>query len=248
MGAIAVALAPGGPAPEATARRMIAAAPHRGGLTHAVTLGSCALAAANGDGPADAWAVVTGDLAIAFNGTVTNAAELAALLARRGDLASPSPVPPLPELLAAGFRSFGRALPSRLRGTFAGAVSDGRAVTAFRDHIGYRSLFHRSDANGFLAAVEAKQVVAGAGIPSRPNLEVVERVFYRDATDDTPCALDGVLRLPKATVIVAGPEPGRVHSERYWWPEALLETFFADDPDREALVALGRRILAEVAA
>lgn len=224
MGAIAVVLAADGRAPQDIARRMIAAAPHRGALTHVVTLGRCALAAGHGEGRADAFAAVVGDLAIAFNGVLDNGPELAALLARRGDLAAATPVPPLPELLAAGYRSFGRALPSRLRGVFAGAVSDGRTVTAFRDHIGYRSLFWRADANGFVAAVEAKQVVAGAGIPDRPDLDAVEALFYRDATDDTPCALDGVRRLPKSTVIVAGPEPGRVVTERYWRPEVLLET------------------------
>ncbi|OGO55223.1 MAG: hypothetical protein A2V85_09615 [Chloroflexi bacterium RBG_16_72_14] len=105
---------------------------------------------------------------------------------------------------------------------FAGAVSDGETVFAFRDHIGYRSLVYRRDAAGFYAAAEAKQVVAGAGIPRQPDLEVVEHVFYRSADDDTPCALKGVLRLPKMTGITAGDAGTRLR--RYWDPASLLET------------------------
>ena len=69
---------------------------------------------------------------------------------------------------------------------------------AFRDHLGYGLLFYRYDGDGFYAATEAKQVVAGAGIRREPDLDVVEGIFFNSFDDETPCALRGVQRLPKA--------------------------------------------------
>lgn len=72
------------------------------------------------------------------------------------------------------------------------------------------------------AATEAKQVLAGAGIPREPDVEVADRIFFRTTSDDTPSALKGVLRLPKATGLVA--DLAGVRLRRYWDPESLLET------------------------
>lgn len=225
MGGIVVFLPSGGPAQPPVARAMLAAAPHRGSRHDVVVHGRCILGAANGDDRSDAVVGVAGGLAVAFNGTLDNPADLARDLVTRGALPAPAdatPAPTLAELLAAGFRTWGEDLPARMRGIFAGAITDGETVFAFRDHIGYRSLFYRRDAGGFHAASEAKQVVAGAGIPHEPDLDVVEHVYYRSATDDTPCALRGVLRLPKSTGIRAAGDGVRLR--RYWHPESLLET------------------------
>jgi asparagine synthase (glutamine-hydrolysing) len=64
--------------------------------------------------------------------------------------------------------------------------------------------------------------VAGAGLLREPDLEVLERIFYGNYGDDTPSALFGVARLPKATAIRADAAGSAVH--RYWHPERLLET------------------------
>jgi asparagine synthase (glutamine-hydrolysing) len=116
---------------------------------------------------------------------------------------------------------YGEELPGQLRGVFSAAISDGSRAYCFRDHLGYRPLFYRDDANGFHAATEAKQVVAGAGIQREPDLDVVERIFYRTLDDETPAALEGVRRLPKSTGIWSGADGLRLH--RYWQPERLLE-------------------------
>jgi len=218
VGAIAVFLPRSGKAPAEVVEAMSAAAPHRGDRVETLVHGRCALSCANSD-LSDAVIGTVDGIAVVFVGTLDNARDLARDLDRRG---TPATAPTLPALLAALFRVYGEDLPARLRGVFAGAVTDGERVYGFRDHIGYRSLFYRSDGRGFYAATEAKQVVAGAEIPKEPDLDVVDRIFFRNLDDETPCALRGVRRLPKSTGISADGDGVRLR--RYWQPELLLET------------------------
>lgn len=197
---------------------MCAAAPHRGSRVESVIQGRCALACSNGDERPDAHVGSHSGVSVAFVGTLDNAHALAEAIERRGTRPTDET---LTALLAAAFQAFGEDLPAHLRGIFACAISDGHSVYCFRDHVGYRALFYRMDAGGFFAASEAKQVVAGARIPREPDLDVVERIFYRDLDDDTPAALRGVRRLPKATGLTAGRDG--VRQRRYWNPESLLE-------------------------
>jgi len=224
VGAIAVFLPEQGPAQPDVARAMTAAAPHRGARIETLVHGRSTLACNNPDDLPDAIVRSVGNLAIAFVGSLDNGAELARDLERDGHASTADPPldGSLPALLAAGFRAYGEDLPLRLRGAFAGAISDGERVYCFRDHVGYRPLFYRRDTRGFFAATEAKQVVAGAGIPREPDVEVVDRIFFRNVSDDTPSALKGVLRLPKATGLAA--DWRGVRQRRYWDPESLLET------------------------
>ncbi len=221
MGAIAVFLPDGPDAARPVVEAMCAAAPHRGQRRDVVVHGHCSLACSNTDDLADAVVGVRGDLAVAFVGTLDNAEDLARELRTASS--------DLQALLAAAFRVHRENLAARLRGVFAVAISDGEGVWCARDHIGYRTLFYRRDATGFYASTEAKQIVAGAGIPREPDPAVVERIFFRTVTDETPCALVGVSRLPKATAIVS--DGASVRLRRYWHPERLLETgrFSADE-------------------
>jgi asparagine synthase (glutamine-hydrolysing) len=224
LGAIAVFLPHDGPAEEGVPRVMAGAAPHRGTRTEVLVHGRCALACTNPDEAPDAVVGTADQLAIVFVGSLDNAADLARDLQERGSATIGEGLPDasLPALLAAGFRVYGEDLPARLRGVFAGAITDGERVFCFRDHIGYRPLFYRSDSRGFFAATEAKQIVVGAGIPREPDLEVVYAIFFRTFSDETPSALKGVRRLPKATGISADGDGVRLR--RYWDPESLLET------------------------
>jgi asparagine synthase (glutamine-hydrolysing) len=223
VGAIAVFLPHHGPAREGPVRSMGRVVPHRGTRVRELIHGRCALGTVDAEHAPDAALGGSAGLAVAVTGSVDNASELARLVDSRlvdaqgrfadGDLVA---------LLAAGFRRFGPDLPVHLRGVFACVITDGERAWAFRDHVGYRPLFHRTDAHGFFAASEAKQVVAGAGIPREPDLAVVERVFYRTITEETSAALAGVQRVPKATVLLA--DGGQSTLRRYWYPERLLET------------------------
>ena len=195
------------------------AVPHRGAAIETVEIGRCALACVNATDDGDAGLAIVGRFGAAFAGRLDNAADLAAELARHGistgglDAAG---------LVAAAFELYGSRLPARLRGVFACVVTDGSTLHAFRDQLGYGLLFYRSDPGGFYVATEAKQVVAGAGIPKEPDLEVVERIVFNDLDDEMPCALRGVLRLAKGTILTTTGDS--VQLERYWRPESLLET------------------------
>lgn len=221
MGAIASVAAWDGHSCPAVVRAMLAAAPHRGASQATLAHGACSLGVVNShERRQDAWLGGGGSFAAAFTGSLDNLADLARGLSDRGTPVRP-PIDPA-RLLIALFEQYGEDAPRRLRGAFAAIVTDGRRLMCFRDHVGLRSLFYREDARGVFVATEAKQVVAGSGLVRNPNLDVLEAVYFGAADDETPSALEGVRRLPKATMLRA--DPRRVQLLRYWHPESLLET------------------------
>jgi len=226
MSAIAAVLNRGEPAEVKSVRAMLAAAPHRGTDIEVLSHGRCVLGICNQkEWPESALASEAG-VAVAFTGTIDNCDSLVEELERRG-LPNTPPIPV--QLLLAGFRVFGEEFPNRLRGTFAAILTDGARLWAFRDHVGFRTLFFREDARGCYLATEAKQIVAGAGIPREPDYDVLKRIFYKDYDDSTPSALKGVRRLPKAMLLAAG--DNGIVLRRYWQPEALLESARLSEED-----------------
>jgi asparagine synthetase B (glutamine-hydrolysing) len=219
MGSIAAVMGRSAPPEAATSERMIGAAPHRGNRVEHRVQGQCVLAIGWIPDRPDATLWAEDGLAVAFAGVLDNLVELAKQLQDDGGaIASESPA----AVVAAGYRTYGEALPARLRGVYTAAITDGRKLVCFRDHLGFGTLFYRHDASGSYVATEAKQVVSGARISRLPNLEVLERTFFQDLDDETPSALRGVNRLPKATTLTV--EPGRARIRRYWDPGSLLET------------------------
>ena len=213
---------------------MSAAVPHRGAHVQTLVHGRCALGCTTNGAVRDASLASARDCAAAFVGKLDNAAELERDLVGRGLVTAASSHA---ALVAAAFVAYGQDFPNRLRGVFAGVVTDGTRAYAFRDQLGYGTLFYRADGRDFYAATEAKQVVAGAGIKREPDLDVVERIFFNSYDDDTPCALRGVRRLPKSHSVEAG--PGGVRLRRYWDPEPLLETArMSDEEVAERFAAL----------
>jgi asparagine synthase (glutamine-hydrolysing) len=166
----------------------------------------------------------TEGLAAAVTGSFDDAELLAAELVRAGT-AAPGASPA--ELLIGAHLAWGPECQERLRGTFAYVVTDGRTLWASRDHLGFRTLFYREDPRVFVIATEAKQVAAGADISLEPDVDVLEAIFYSEYDDDTPAALRGVRRQPKATTIRASRDGSRIR--RYWHPERVLETARIDD-------------------
>ena len=182
-----------------------------------LTLGRCMIGVADHQGREEATLASTGSLAVAYAGTLDNPEQLAQLSGGVGNGPTTSA-----GLVLAGWRALGEALPKRLRGTFAGIVTDGSRVWAFRDPVGLETLFYREDADALYLASEAKQVLSGANAACEPDLDAVEAIFYGDSEEPTRCALRGVRRLVAGTLLTAGPGP--VVTQPYWDPQSLIET------------------------
>ncbi len=219
MGSVGAVLTVGRTADVDVAKRMLKAAPHRGAQWDVLSHGYCALAISNPVEPQDATLASVNGLAAALVGDIDNAPELA----RRflpGDPLQTTLSPA--RLLLALFQALGDHAPIVMRGAFAGIITDGSRLWCFRDHLGIGQLFYRQDRDAFYVATEAKQVLAGAGVGLEPDVDVVERMFFGDVDHDIGCALKGVSRIPRSHIVAVSTQGLR--AQRYWDPEALLET------------------------
>jgi asparagine synthase (glutamine-hydrolysing) len=218
MGSLVAVLGRSHRADPAQALRMLAASPHRGQDTNVLAHGSAVLAVSDSSDLRES-SIASGDgLAAAFVGSLDNFAELVKELAPGlpGELATPA------DVLIAAFRAHGPDVAVRLRGTFGAVLVDDDRMWCLRDQMGFRSIFFRDDPRYFLAATEAKQVVAGTDRAPEVDTDVAEGIYFGEFTAQSPCALRGVQRLAKASMVRADRDGAR--SRRYWDPERLLET------------------------
>ena len=208
------------PPDESLARRALAAVPYAVPDVVVRRLGSCLLGLATQPGLPDGSVSADGLMIAVVDGRLDNVAQLYQECVTAG-------VPPAStidaDVVVAAFRHFGPEVVNRFRGSFAGAVSDGRTLWAFRDHVGFRALFYRDDAALFVVAHEARSIVVAAQLTEEPDLEVLKAIFYVGLPAHTPAALKGVSRLPQGALLTAGAQPG-ITMKRYWRPETLLET------------------------
>ena len=208
------------PPDESVARRALAALPYEASDVVIRRVGSCLLGLATQPGLPDGSISAAGSLMAVVDGRIDNAGELFQECAKAGHTpASASDA----DVVVAAFQKFGATVVNRFRGAFAGAVSDGLTVTAFRDHVGFRPLFYRDAPEAFVLATEARSVVVGSQINEEPDMRVLESIFFGGMPSHTPAALKGAERLPQGSLLTAGPGPG-VKLERYWFPWELLET------------------------
>lgn len=219
MGSVVAHRSSAGPPDLDTARAMVQAAPHRGRLAGSLVHGATVLAVSQTADRPDSSLASSNGVAVAISGVVDNLDEVAdGLGLARETRGSGSPA----KILGAAYRRYGDDLPTQLRGFFSVVVSDGERLLCFRDHLGFGTLFYRHAGGKTHVATEAKQVVAGAGIPKEPDLEVLERLFYQTYDPAMPCALKGVDRVPKAAI--GSFDANRALIRRYWDPSSLLET------------------------
>lgn len=199
-------------------RAMLAASPHRGEDVQVGVRGRAVLGVAKGDGIGQTDLHEADSVTVAFSGFLDNLEELRRALRAEGHaLREKGPAP----VIAASWETYGTDTPNRLRGAFHVVLTDGRSIWAFRDQLGSRPLFYRSDRRGVYVGAEAKQVVAGAQIGYSPDPEMLEDIFYGRKSSPERCALTGVTRLLPAHLLVA-----RDVSEgllRYWSPDPHLE-------------------------
>lgn len=208
------------PPDEAVALRALAAGPLAAPEATFRRVGQCLLGMATHPDFADSSISADGDIIAVLDGRIDNASDL---WQGHGGVVRPPASPNDADVVVAAFRTFGPDVVNRFRGAFAGAVSDGRSLWCFRDHVGFKPLFYRSESSSFIASGDARSVVVASDIPEEPDFKVVEQIFYGWLPSDTPAALKGVSRLPQGTHLKTGIDSA-VTTHRYWQPHALLET------------------------
>ena len=220
MASIACVRLSAGPAPTERLTRMLSAAPHRGATHHVLAHGRCALAVARDSDDDQTGIAKDGTFAAALSGKLDNFEDLVAVVSGQGGQVAPRT--PAGALLAA-WRLWGEGTPSRLRGAFAAILTDGSRIWAFRDHFGNALLFFHDSPQGFYAATEVKQVLAGAPIAREPNVEAIERYFLAGSLEDRSDSwFKGVRRVPISSLLTADDRGAAIR--RYWDPTPILET------------------------
>jgi asparagine synthase (glutamine-hydrolysing) len=219
VGSLAAVIARDGRADPSTVRRMLAASPHRGTEADVGALRRACIGINNLPGDTDAWITERDGFLAAVVGRVDNLADLAKRLHEHDSRAGASPA----DVALSVFRELGEAAPTAFRGAFSAVVTDGERMWCFRDHLAFGALLYRQETRALYVATEAKQVVAGAGVPREPDLDTVERWFYGDVDQgETPCALKGVMRPARATILVS--DGHQAWRRRYWDPDSFFET------------------------
>ena len=220
MSSIVAVLGRTGAPDPAAVPRMVAASPHRGVLSELRSHGHAIVAVSNIADSSQASVSVSDDLTAAVAGTFDNVAALACELTRAG---FPPASSRAADVVVSAFRAFGTEAPNRMRGVFAGVVTDGRHLWLFRDHLGFQPLFYADCPRGLVVATEVKQVIAGAEISPEPNLAVLEQVFYGRLKQNSPSPYKGVSRVPHATTVTVNARQPPVF-QPYWHPRRVLET------------------------
>ncbi len=222
MSSLSATLMRSGAADPEGVRRMLEATPHRGTQIELRTIGGCALGINRRAAGDDQASLSAGQqLAVAFTGRLDNAAGLRADMAMAGaEPRSDSAA----DLVETAFAVWRERAPARLRGQFAAVVSDGEQIWCFRDHVGFRAIFFRDDDRGAFVGSEAKQVLAGAGLERRPDLDAVKAVLFGyGGGPEAACPLLGVRRMNAASIMTA--DRGGIGQETlYWHPERLVES------------------------
>jgi asparagine synthase (glutamine-hydrolysing) len=153
-----------------------------------------------------------GDVICIIDGGVYNSEELAAEL---GLERSEQPE----TVLAAGYRRWGGALASRLRGEFAALIWDRRHARGLLlpDQLGVRSIFLRSEGRRLWFGTEVRNVLAC--LPSRPAPDpvAISHWLARTSSPDGATVYEGISGLPWGHLVELNSDGWAV--QRYWQPE-----------------------------
>jgi asparagine synthase (glutamine-hydrolysing) len=167
----------------------------------------------------DSGLAIEDDLVVGFCGTLDNLEEVERRLSGTEGVHAASATA---QTVLRAWREFGEATPTFLRGAYSVAVTDGRRLWYFRDHLGLGNLYRRQQGSCHWVASEPKQIVAGMGLRREPDFDVLEAMFYGAEDDATGTAIAGVDRVPKS--VLTQTDGLAAQSRRYWEPGRLLET------------------------
>lgn len=169
--------------------------------------------------------VVHGPLRVAYSGPTGDAREplclLDGYLDNAAELCATLGAPPgssSEELLALGWRRWGRQLPARLRGDFALLVWDREREAGLlaRDQLGVRSMFLHDTAEGLCFASEIRHLLAL--LPRRPAPDPVSLAHWLTMGNRPGAATlyAGIRRLNPGSMLLL--DRAGAHEARYWAP------------------------------
>jgi len=165
---------------------------------------------------------------VTFNGEIYNWQELRdELLAAGASFRTRSDT----EVLLHGYRAWGTGLAAKLRGMFAFAIvdEDRHELYAARDRFGKKPFYWCEHAGLFAFASELKALHA-LGIPRTLRPDAIAQFLALRYVPDPITVFAGVHKLPPAHW--ARVRDGKVHLERYWRPEFVVDQ--ASTPDAHA--------------
>jgi asparagine synthase (glutamine-hydrolysing) len=191
--------------------------------------------------------MVSGGLALTYNGELYNAPELRAELASAGvRFRGTSDT----EVLLEAWRRWGTECLPRLRGMFAFAVFDERTgeLVLARDQLGIKPLFLLRRDGGLVFASELKALAAAlGGTLAVDDAALVASLLYY-WVPESRCAFREAEKLPPGTWLRCRPD-GRVQRGRFWSiRDVAAEAQSAPEPDLHAVVeeSTRRHLLSDV--
>ncbi|GDY32489.1 asparagine synthase (glutamine-hydrolyzing) [Gandjariella thermophila] len=196
---------------------------------------------------AGAQPMVSGGLALSYNGELYNAPELRAELAAAGVRFRGSSDT---EVLLEAWRRWGIGCLPRLRGMFAFAVFDERSgeLVLARDQLGIKPLFLLRRGGGLVFASELKALAAALGGSLQVDHAALVASLLYYWVPDSRCAFRGAEKLPPGSWLRCRPD-GRVERGRFWsLRDVAAEAQDGPVPDLAAVVedATRRHLLADV--
>jgi asparagine synthase (glutamine-hydrolysing) len=149
------------------------------------------------------------DCAIAFDGRIDNASNVAAWLGADRSLAGAA-------LVLAGYATRGVDLFARLSGDFAFAIWDGRAraLRLVRDPLGVKQVSFAWSRDGFAFATDARQLLDLPGVDCRPNLGFFGEWMAGWITHPSETIYSGIHRVPPAHLVTVSARG--IERRRYW--------------------------------
>ncbi len=126
------------------------------------------------------------------------------------------------QLILYAYEKWGQECPQHLLGDFAFAIWDGRTHMLFcaRDQLGIKPFYYSWHPACFVFASDIRGVLAGPGVPTRPNMAFIAAYFYypiffhREQT-----FLQDVQKLPPAHTMTL--RAGVITMQRYWHYEDI---------------------------